>query len=161
MKCAFFYDTPLGRLGIAEHEEVITDIYFTDEIDKVVADKDIVIRETQLLKEAYRQLEEYFKGERRDFDLPLNPYGTKFQLSVWEALRAIPYGETWSYKQVAEKVGNPKASRAVGMANNRNPIPIIIPCHRVIGANGQLVGYGGGIGIKKFLLNLEQGKLTQ
>lgn len=111
---------------------------------------------TPLLKMAAEQLREYFEGERKDFNLPLSPVGTKFQLKVWKALQTIPYGETRSYRQVAEIIGNPKACRAVGMANNRNPIAIIIPCHRVIGADGNLVGYGGGLDLKQQLLDLEK-----
>lgn len=109
-----------------------------------------------LLKEAKKQLDEYFAGKRRIFSLPLSFQGTAFQIRVWEALRTIPYGETWYYGQLAEAVGNPRACRAVGMANNRNPLPILIPCHRVIGKNGSLTGYGGGLDIKEKLLALEQ-----
>ena len=101
------------------------------------------------------QVEEYLSGERRVFDLPLKPEGTEFQRKVWNALLTIPYGETKSYKDIAVQIENPKGCRAVGMANNRNPIPIIIPCHRVIGANGSMVGYGGGLDIKVKLLELE------
>lgn len=115
--------------------------------------------ETSLIKEAYRQLSEYLIGERKSFDLPLKPRGTVFQLQVWKALCDIPYGETRSYKQIAEAIGNPKAVRAVGMANNRNPMLIVVPCHRVIGANGKLVGYGAGIEKKEFLLKLEKSLL--
>ena len=115
--------------------------------------------ETSLIKEAYRQLSEYLIGERKSFDLPLNPRGTVFQQQVWKALCDIPYGETRSYKQIAEAIGNPKAVRAVGMANNRNPLLIVVPCHRVICANGKLVGYGAGIEKKEFLLKLEKSLL--
>jgi len=114
-----------------------------------------IIQETSLIQEAFRQLTEYLKGKRKAFELPLNPKGTDFQKRVWRALCEIPYGETRSYKQIAEAIGNPKAVRAVGMANNRNPITIVVPCHRVIGANGKLVGYGGGLEMKEFLLRLE------
>lgn len=102
-----------------------------------------------------RQLQEYFAGERRDFDLPLAPQGTAFQLQVWQVLRAIPYGATISYAELARRVGNAKASRAVGLANGRNPLPVIVPCHRVIGADGSLTGFGGGLPIKRRLLALE------
>ena len=112
---------------------------------------------TPLLAQAINQLEAYFSGERTAFDLPLGAEGTEFQRSVWEALLRIPYGETRSYGQIAEAIGKPKAGRAVGMANHRNPIAIIIPCHRVIGSDGSLVGYGGGINVKTFLLQLERG----
>ena len=111
---------------------------------------------TPLLKEAFRQLDEYLDGKRQGFDLPLAPQGTPFQQKVWQALQTIPYGETRSYKQIAEQIGNPLGCRAVGMANNKNPIGIIIPCHRVIGANGKLVGYAGGLDLKTQLLNLEK-----
>ena len=108
-----------------------------------------------LLDAAEAQLREYFAGARRTFDLPLAPHGTAFQQRVWAALRAIPYGETCTYGELAAAIGSPNASRAVGMANHRNPIPIIIPCHRVIGANGTLTGYAGGLEIKRKLLALE------
>jgi methylated-DNA-[protein]-cysteine S-methyltransferase len=109
-----------------------------------------------VLDEAVRQLGEYFAGERRDFDLPLDPVGTPFQLTVWAALRDIPYAETINYGQLAGRVGNPNSSRAVGLANGRNPISIVVPCHRVIGADGNMTGYGGGLPRKRFLLMLEQ-----
>ena len=116
-------------------------------------------QETPLIKDAYRQLSEYLKGERKGFDLPLLIKGTTFQQQVWKALLEIPYGETRSYKQIAVAIGNPKAVRAVGMANNRNPLLIVVPCHRVIGADGKLVGYGAGIEKKEFLLRLEKSLL--
>ena len=111
--------------------------------------------ETDLLKEAYFQLSEYFKGSRKEFDLPLNPSGSDFQQTVWSELLSIPYGETRSYKEIAEAIGKPDSSRAVGNANNKNPIPIIIPCHRVIASGGKLTGYSGGADIKQKLLNIE------
>jgi methylated-DNA-[protein]-cysteine S-methyltransferase len=104
------------------------------------------------LPEAVRQLEEYFAGNRRNFDLPLHLNGTEFQRRVWRALTEIPYGETWSYGELAKRIGNPNASRAVGLANGRNPIAILVPCHRVIGADGSLTGYGGGLQRKQWLL---------
>ncbi|MDE2090903.1 MAG: methylated-DNA--[protein]-cysteine S-methyltransferase [Gammaproteobacteria bacterium] len=106
-------------------------------------------------KQAIAQLREYFAGERREFDLTLAPEGTEFQLKVWSALRTIPYGKTWSYGELARRIRKPKASRAVGAANGQNPIPIIVPCHRVIGADGSLTGFGGGLRIKRLLLELE------
>jgi len=112
-----------------------------------------------VLEEAARQLEEYFSGRRQVFDLPLAPTGTHFQQAVWSALLTIPYGETASYGQIAARIGRPKACRAVGMANNRNPISIFIPCHRVVGSDGSLVGYGGGLSRKEYLLRLESGSL--
>jgi methylated-DNA-[protein]-cysteine S-methyltransferase len=109
--------------------------------------------------EVIRQLQAYFRGELKIFDLPLAMEGTGFQLRVWNALRAIPYGETISYLQLAERIGNPKAVRAVGLANGSNPIPIIVPCHRVIGSDGSLTGFGGGLSTKKKLLELESKQL--
>ncbi|WP_261130259.1 methylated-DNA--[protein]-cysteine S-methyltransferase [Bacillus sp. Marseille-Q3570] len=103
-----------------------------------------------------KQIEEYFLHQRRDFDFPIELFGTPFQRKVWEGLRKIPYGETYSYKDVATMIGSPKSVRAVGSANNKNPLPIVIPCHRVIGSNGALVGYGGGLDKKEVLLDLEQ-----
>jgi methylated-DNA-[protein]-cysteine S-methyltransferase len=115
------------------------------------------IRDEQALAEPRRQLEAYFAGDREGFDLELAPRGTPFQLRVWSALRAIPYGETASYGEIAHAAGQPGAARAVGGANNRNPIAIIVPCHRVIGAGGALTGYGGGLDRKRYLLALEAG----
>ena len=111
-----------------------------------------------VLELAARQLVEYFAGERRVFTVPLSPAGTPFQKGVWEALQSIPYGEISTYGAVAQRIGNPKACRAVGMANNRNPLPIFIPCHRVVGRSGSLTGYAGGLDRKQFLLDLERGK---
>lgn len=113
-------------------------------------------RETPLLAFAARQLDEYFCGKRRTFSLPIAPKGTAFQQQVWEALQQIPYGQTRTYQQIAEVIGAPAACRAVGNANNKNPISIVIPCHRVIGANGKLTGYAGGLDAKARLLELEQ-----
>ena len=155
MKSLYFYKTDIGKVGIVENGGQITNLYF--ESDKIPTD--LEIRETKLLKTAGKQLLEYFSRKRKTFELPLAPAGTEFQGQVWQALCQIPYGETVSYKDIAKKVNNDKAARAVGMANNKNPIPIFIPCHRVIGANGKLVGYGGGLGIKKALLELEHGNI--
>jgi methylated-DNA-[protein]-cysteine S-methyltransferase len=112
-----------------------------------------------VLGEATRQLDAYFSKRLRRFDLPLAPHGTPFQLEVWQALQRIPYGDTWSYADLARRIGRPDAVRAVGAANGRNPIPIVIPCHRVIGSNGQLVGFGGGLPLKRWLLDLESRRL--
>lgn len=150
MKNAFFYESPIGKIVIKDNGAEITDIDLVG--DEICFDN---FSETSLIKEAAKQLDEYFSGKRTSFDLPLNPKGTEFQKSVWKALCDIPYGETRTYKEVAEAVGNPKAARAVGMANNKNPIMIIIPCHRVVGSNGSLVGYAGGIDIKRTLLSIE------
>jgi len=118
--------------------------------------EDINMGETQLLKKANQQLQEYLIGKRKIFDLPLAPRGTEFQQKVWSSLQEIPYGKTNSYKDIAKNIGNIKACRAVGMANNKNPILIFIPCHRVIGANGKLVGYAGGLNVKEKLLEIEK-----
>ncbi len=152
MKYLNYIDSPIGVLGLVQEEECLTEVFF----GKSESHQDYSQEETPLLKEAKKQLEAYFKGCQKIFDLPLNPKGTDFQKVVWQALLLIPYGETRSYKEIATIVGNPKASRAVGMANNRNPISIIVPCHRVIGSGGKLVGYGGGLPIKEQLLRLEQ-----
>jgi methylated-DNA-[protein]-cysteine S-methyltransferase len=151
-KSLLFIDTPAGRFGMVEEDEAITQVFFENEGVLL----DARLEETKLLKKAGQQLQEYFAGRREIFDLPLAPKGTTFQLEVWRALQDIPYGETRSYKDIAAAVGNYKASRAVGMANHHNPIAIIIPCHRVIGSNGRLVGYGGGLDVKDYLLNLEK-----
>jgi len=152
MKNAYYYETKLGKIIIAEDSNQITDLSIADQFH----DDAIEMNETELLKEAGKQLIEYLDGKRSEFTVPLNPQGTDFQRRVWGILKQIPYGETRSYKQVAEAIGNPKASRAVGMANNRNPIMLMIPCHRVIGSNGSLVGYAGGLPLKELLLKLEK-----
>ena len=148
----FSYETKLGSVTIIEEDGALLAITTHRTYEGIE-------QETLLIKEAYSQLSEYLLGERKSFDLPLNPQGTVFQQQVWKAFCDIPYGETRSYKQIAEAIGNPKAVRAVGMANNRNPLLIVVPCHRVIGANGQLVGYGAGIDKKEFLLKLEKSLL--
>ena len=152
MDNAYIYDTEIGRLMITDNSDAITGIYFENQINE----KNFIIQETTLIKQAISQIGEYLSGKRRGFDIKLELSGTDFQKRVWNALTDIPYGNTASYKDVAKAAGNEKACRAVGMANHNNPIPIIIPCHRVIGANGDLVGFGGGLGTKEFLLNLEQ-----
>ena len=152
MNFMYFYDFPIGKVGIAESDGAISHVFFDDTSNKP---KDAEVKETALIKRAAGQIFEYFEGKRAEFDLPLTYTGTEFQVAAWEALRAIPYGELRSYKEQAVAIGNPKACRAVGMANNRNPISIIIPCHRVVGSSGKLVGYGGGLGIKEYLLELE------
>lgn len=151
MMNVIYYDTEVGKIKIEENGVAITKIEFMgQDIQEELGN------ETELLKETIKQLEEYFRGVRNDFDLPLEPNGTEFQRRVWKSLIEIPYGETRSYSEIAKAIGNEKACRAVGMANNKNPIPIIIPCHRVIGANGKLVGYAGGLDVKEKLLKLEK-----
>ena len=147
----YTYDTILGSVTFVEENGalvVITTQHYQAE--------ESICLETELIKESYRQLTEYLSGKRKEFNLPLLLKGTSFQKQVWEELMNIPFGETRSYKQIAEAIGNPKAVRAVGMANNKNPLLIVVPCHRVIGANGKLVGYAVGLDKKEFLLKLEK-----
>lgn len=151
MKKIFFYDTLIGEIGIAENEGSITNLFFGRDNIK----EEMVIEETKTIKTAIDQLNSYFLGERFDFDLPLKPQGTEFMMSVWNELLNIPYGHTSSYGDIAKRIGNPKAARAVGLANNKNTIPIFIPCHRVVGSKGNLTGYRGGLDIKKKLLDIE------
>jgi methylated-DNA-[protein]-cysteine S-methyltransferase len=151
------YETKIGKLRITEEEGKITGISTVTETDERTVSLDNVMAcETKLLQEAYGQIREYLDGIRKDFALPLNPKGTEFQNRVWMKLKSIPYGETRSYLEIARACGNPNACRAVGMANHRNPIMIVIPCHRVIGVDGSLTGYGGGLALKEWLLHLEQ-----
>mgnify|MGYP000858018593 FL=1 len=152
MKNVFYYGSPLGTIGIAENGTGITDLFYGKELPGGAE-----VRETGLLRRAAQQLSEYFAGKRRAFDLPLQAQGTPFQKRVWQALREIPYGQTRGYGEIAASLGNPKAGRAVGAANHRNPIAIVVPCHRVIGADGSLVGYASGLDIKRKLLALESG----
>jgi methylated-DNA-[protein]-cysteine S-methyltransferase len=148
----YFYDTTIGKIGIAENNGKITNVFFKkDDIPK-----NAQISETPLLKEAADQLAKNLAGELKSFDLPLDAVGTPFMRQVWQCLTEIPYGETSSYRDIAEKIDNEKAYRAVGLANNKNPIPIFIPCHRVIGTDGALTGYRGGLAVKKMLLELEK-----
>ncbi len=144
-------DSPVGPLLLTTNGRSLTRLLFD-----VPPDPTWSTEPSPVLDEAVRQLGEYFAGERTDFDLPLEPAGTPFQLRVWETLRDIPYAETINYGQLANRIGNPNASRAVGLANGRNPISIVVPCHRVIGANGSLTGYGGGLDRKRTLLELER-----
>lgn len=152
MKHVYFYDYPVGTIGIGQENGAVCRIFFSGERGL----PGFVTAKTSLIEKAAGQLKEYFDGGRRVFDFPLALKGTSFQLSVWKALQTIPYGETRSYKDIAAMIGNPKASRAVGMANNRNPAAIVIPCHRVIGGNGSMTGYAGGISVKKYLLGVEK-----
>lgn len=154
MKNVLYYETLIGKIAIVEEDNTIVELCFINE--DIREFKDVKEVKTPLLEEARKQLDEYFKGKRKVFKLPFNLKGTEFQKKVWKALLDIPYGETFSYKEVAKNIGNENASRAVGNANNKNPLPIFIPCHRVIGANGKLVGYAGGLDIKVKLLELER-----
>ena len=149
-----YYSSPIGELLIAGKDEGLHLIGFPEGEGKVLPSEGWV-KDVDCLPEVEEQLREYFAGERKVFDLKLCPHGTEFQLQVLNALLQIPYGSTCSYLEIAQEIGRPKAVRAVGSANGRNPIPIIIPCHRVIGANGSLTGFGGGLPTKQFLLALE------
>lgn len=144
----YVYNTIIGPIEIVEEDAYIVRLDFR-------IDEKIDTEETSLIKETYKQIEEYLLGNRKKFIVPIKLKGTEFQKKVWNALLEIPYGETMSYKKIAEKIGNPKACRAVGMANHNNPIAIIVPCHRVIGSNRKLVGYAGGLDIKQKLLEIE------
>lgn len=149
--------SPLGPITLAERQGALVAILFSDE--RHPFPRDGAIREqTPTITLAERQLAEYFSGKRRNFDLPLAPEGTPFQLRVWDRLLHIPFGETLSYGKLASELGDKAAVRAVGAANGRNPLSIVIPCHRVIGADGKLVGYGGGIERKRWLLDWERGR---
>ena len=146
-----YLETPIGRLLLAGDETAVRQIQFAPNSP----DPGWVKHETGPLTETARQLREYFAGKRITFDLPLEPDGTNFQKAVWKNLCEIPYGKTISYGELARRVGNPKASRAVGAANGQNPLPIVVPCHRVIGSTGKMTGFGGGIPVKEALLALE------
>jgi len=152
MKNGIVCQTPLGPITICATAGFITDLWLPGHNSH----GEFLLNETPLLSAASLQLLEYFHGRRRVFDLPLAPAGTEFQKRVWAALQHIPYGETRSYQDIAISINNPRACRAVGQANHSNPIPIFIPCHRVIGAQGHLVGYGGGLWLKAYLLELER-----
>ena len=157
-----FYTTiesPVGPLLLAGDERGLRRVSFENGKRNTPVQPDWKL-DKEPFSEVIRQLQAYFSGELKEFDLPLAMEGTEFQLRVWNALRAIPYGETISYALLAERIGNPKAVRAVGLANGSNPIPIIVPCHRVIGSDGSLTGFGGGLSTKKMLLELENKQLS-
>lgn len=143
-----YYNSPIGILKISATDTAVTSISFEQETGSDTPNA--------YTTACIAQLKEYFNGTRQTFTIPTAPSGTPFQVKVWQALSTIPYGETRSYQDIAIQCGNRKASRAIGMANNRNPIPILIPCHRVIGKSGKLVGYAGGLPIKEYLLELEK-----
>jgi len=147
-----FQQTAIGRIGVAEENGRITNLYFaTDAVPQNVESG-----ETEVIKEAFQQLDAYLAGELQTFSVPLAPHGTDFMRTVWKLLCGVPYGKTASYKEIAIAAGSPQAARAVGLANNRNPLPLFIHCHRTIGADGKLVGYRGGLEIKKLLLAIEK-----
>lgn len=151
-------DSPVGTLRLTTDGRHLTGVWFSEhrhapsDLGEEVAEREA----PPVLQEAARQLREYFAGTRTDFDLPLRSAGTDFQQRVWSVLARIPYGTTWSYRQLADEVGSPGAARAVGAANGRNPISIVVPCHRVVGASGAITGYGGGVERKQLLLDLER-----
>lgn len=151
--------SPAGELMLTGTDSELTGIIFQGGKKAIEPDPGWS-RDEAPFRETIRQLRGYFAGELKEFDLPLAPRGTAFQLQVWRELRKIPYGETRSYGEIAGRLGRPGASRAVGMANGRNPLPIVVPCHRVIGSNGSLTGFGGGLPAKETLLKLEQGWKT-
>jgi methylated-DNA-[protein]-cysteine S-methyltransferase len=151
--------SPIGELFLAGDGDALGILYMSDANDYSDAYAGRT-RDEAALRPVIDQLRAYFAGDLQQFDLRLSPSGTEFQREVWDALNTIPYGETRSYGEIAAQIGKPKAARAVGMANNRNPIAVIVPCHRVIGANGSLTGYGGGLGRKELLLELERGVLA-
>ena len=150
------FDTPLGPMALEGEEGAVTRLYLPGQ-----PTPRLMSRETPLLGRGRRELLEYLAGERRDFGLPLHPKGTPFQLRVWQALGDIPYGQTRTYAQIARAVESPRGFRAVGMANHHNPIPILIPCHRVVGSGGALTGYAGGLELKAALLRLEGLNFTE
>jgi len=148
-------ESPIGSLLLTLEDEHLTNICMFNQKRNVEVQPDWVANDRHFRSIA-RQLQEYFRGKRRQFDIPMRLQGTDFQLSVWQQLSKIPYGETATYGDIAKRIDNPKAVRAVGLANGRNPIPIIVPCHRVIGTNGKLTGFGGGLENKAILLKIEQ-----
>lgn len=157
MKHKCYVRTPVGIIRIEEDGERITALSLDSKSgEQYHAEKFVEEPPTELLKDAGIQLMEYFQGKRKEFTLPLAPQGTEFQKKVWAALCTIPYGQTRSYGEIAAQIGNPKAARAVGGANNKNPIMIFIPCHRVVGTDGSLTGFACGVGVKKYMLDLER-----
>lgn len=156
MKQYCYYQSPFGKLLLIGNDGILEELHFPGAAEQEQIAEDWQHDET-VFNEVLQQLAEYFAGNRQEFNLKIVPKGTPFQKRVWQELQKIPFGRTASYGEIAERVGNAKACRAVGMANNKNPIPIIVPCHRVIGKNGSLVGFGGGLDLKRQLLNLENG----
>ncbi|MEU6144966.1 methylated-DNA--[protein]-cysteine S-methyltransferase [Streptomyces sp. NPDC047081] len=156
MKQHTVMNSPYGPLTLVAEDGVLCGLYMTEQRHRP-PEETFGGRDESLFAEAEEQLEAYFKGELKEFTLQLSLNGTPFQRTVWDQLRRIPYGETRSYGELAEALGNPSASRAVGLANGKNPIGIVVPCHRVVGANGSLTGYGGGLDRKRRLLEFESG----
>ncbi|MDR0869749.1 MAG: methylated-DNA--[protein]-cysteine S-methyltransferase [Planctomycetaceae bacterium] len=155
-KHTVYLEMPVGTLCVEATETHITGL----KLHRQPVETQFTQSRSPLTDKACKQLQEYFAGKRQAFDLPLMPEGTEFQKSVWNALQTIPFGETRSYKDIAVQIGNPKAVRAVGQANNRNPVMLVIPCHRVVGADGSLTGYAAGLDVKQKLLDWESGKAS-
>ena len=149
-----YYQSPIGTLLLIGTDGILEELHFPSSLEQVHIAEEWQNNEASF-KQTLQQLAEYFAGKRQKFDLKISPKGTAFQERVWQELCRIPFGGTASYGEIAERIGNPKACRAVGMANAKNPIPIIVPCHRVIGKDGSLTGFGGGLEIKEQLLKLE------
>lgn len=149
-------DSPLGPLTLVAEGDALAGLYMTDQRHRPAIDGP---RDDTALPELQEQLEAYWCRELKEFDVPLALAGSPFQQQVWAGLRTIPYGETWSYGELAAALGRPGASRAVGLANGRNPVGVVVPCHRVVGSTGSLTGYGGGLARKQWLLDLEAGRL--
>ena len=162
METLFYVRTPspVGPLFLAASTKGLVRLEFESRMQKLNPDTNQLRESKPALAPYLRELSEYFAGERREFSLPLDLRGTRFQLACWHALLEIPYGETRSYRDIAEAIGHPHAYRAVGMSNNRNPVAIVVPCHRVIASSGSLCGYGGGLDIKRKLLDLEQANVS-
>jgi len=152
-------DTPVGPLTLVATDGVLSGLYMNEQRHRPL-EETFGLRDDTQSAEAIEQLKAYFTGELREFDVPLAMAGTEFQRRVWTELQRIPYGETTTYGELAERLGQPTASRAVGLANGKNPISIIVPCHRVVGASGSLTGYGGGLPRKRYLLSFEKGEQT-
>lgn len=153
MRLHTLVDSPIGDLTLVAEDDHLVGLYLTGQRHLPRIDAP---RSDRLLPRVKEQLTAYFAGQLQEFDVPIRLQGTAFQLQVWRALQAIPYGQTWSYGRIAEQIGRPTASRAVGLANGRNPISLVVPCHRVVGSDGKLVGYGGGLERKELLLALER-----
>jgi methylated-DNA-[protein]-cysteine S-methyltransferase len=155
MKNICFYESIVGKIAVAMEGDFLVNIFYEYRFGALKEER-FIGRETEEMANVFEQIQEYLRGKRKIFDVKMLLRGTDFQKKVWEQLEKIPHGETRSYKEIAQQIGVPKSARAVGMANHHNPIPLIIPCHRVIGASGKLVGYGGGLDLKQKLLTLEK-----
>ncbi len=155
MKTYAVVDSPLGPLTLVDEDGAVAGLYMVDQRHRPIIEGR---RDDSVLPALQEQLEGYWRHELKEFDVPLRMAGTPFQQAVWAGLRAIPYGETWSYGELALALGKPGASRAVGLANGKNPVSVVVPCHRVVGSSGSLTGYGGGLARKQWLLDLEGGR---